>query len=102
MDRATLTAPSPGSLSNGVTLVSGADKCAFGVGHPTNVGQVGLTLAALNASGSFVDYDNLGPFLFPNDSLPFYTPPTGTTTIILMGDPSGVGAATLEYDLPIA
>jgi hypothetical protein len=39
MDRATLTAQSPGSLSNGAVLVSGADKCAYGVGHPTNIGQ---------------------------------------------------------------
>jgi hypothetical protein len=102
VDRATLTAPAPGSLSNGVVLVSGADKCAYGVGNPLNVGQVGLILAALNASGSAVDSVDLGPYLLPSESLSYYTPPAGAATIMLVGDPQGVGTATLEYDMPIA
>jgi hypothetical protein len=32
----------------------------------------------------------------------YYTPPAGTATIMLIGDPQSSGTATLEYDLPIA
>jgi hypothetical protein len=48
MDRATLTAQSPGSLSNGAVLVSGADKCAYGVGHQHRPGGEAMTTIFFN------------------------------------------------------
>jgi hypothetical protein len=101
-DRATLTAQAPGNLTNGTVVVSGSDKCAYGVGHPANVGQVGLILAALNADGASTDSVDLGVYLLPSESVAYYTPPAGTATIMLIGDPQSSGTATLEYDLPIA
>jgi hypothetical protein len=102
MDRETLTAPAPGDKSNGVVLVSGADKCAYGVGNPRNVGQVGLIIAALDASGASTDPDDFGLYLLPDASVPYFRPASGTATMLLIGDPAGVGTAILEYDLPIA
>jgi hypothetical protein len=89
-------------MSNGSVLVSGADKCAAGVGNPANIGQVGLILAPLDADGDYTDPTGVGPYLLPNEALNFYTPPSGTVTIMLIGDPHGVGTATLEYDMPIS
>jgi hypothetical protein len=106
VDRTSLQAPCPGSLANAVTVVSGADKCVFGVGNPLNTGTCRIALGGLDGDGQPINRIG-GVFvgdlvLQPGEGRMRYIPPPGTVTLVFCSftDSTSDDTAMLEFDTP--
>ena len=107
MDRTQLRCTCPGSLSN-YTVIAVDPAASFGVGNPANIGSNPLSIGGLDASGNVAQrFDANGQLtpaslvLYPGDTAQWYTPPSGTMTLVFTcSSLVPTGDTILEYDTP--
>lgn len=105
MQRSQLTSPCPGSLAS-ATVIAVGDQARFGVGNPANVGTCPLSITGLDADGNPIGTPSgssqVNLVLNPGDTVPWYTPPAGTETLVFACFSNCYqGPAILEFDTPI-
>ena len=88
----------PGTQTNSVFITQTDWQSRYGVGHPANTGDTDLLITALDENNSAIDDVRLAP----GQSLPWYTPPSGTVSILAVGPNNCSGTPVLEYDTPYA
>lgn len=98
----TKTAPVPGSIENGVTILEGLDAKS-GIIKLRNSGQFPLAVGAVDIYGNLIQPHI---FLEPGEAISSYVPPADAFKIILVGAkqdpylPPMNGWAILDYDVP--
>ena len=104
MDRSQLVSNCPGDLAS-ATVIAVDNAARFGIGNPANVGACPLSIGALDTNGNLIpggSGGNANVVLFPGDTIPWFTPPAGTVTLVFACFSNCYqGQAILEYDTPM-
>jgi hypothetical protein len=86
----------PGTQANSVFITQTDWQSNYGLGHPANSGDTDLLIVALDGDDNALGDTRLAP----GQSLPWYRPPSGTVSILIVGPNNCNGTPVFEYDTP--